>query len=217
MDAYDAEFRGAVLAACDTDEERRAIALRFEVSESWLRRIQQQRRETGQAATKKNAPRQPKWQAWAVRSSARSWWTRRRADVSTRRLFSARYAPKGSSLRTTGSRKCAQKKGGRRIGAARRPAHVDRERRRAPTIATAIRPRRSVRAAYRVGREFLRRNPPIVAVQQALEHARRPIGVFGIELYFLLPRRPRASASFKSRKRNCDAISRNGDPANRGG
>lgn len=65
MDAYDAEFRGEVLAACDTDEERRVIALRFEVSESWLRRIQQQRRETGQVAAKKNTPRQPKWRAWA--------------------------------------------------------------------------------------------------------------------------------------------------------
>ena len=44
MEPYDAEFRGEVLAACDTNEERRAIALRFNVSESWMRRIQQQRR-----------------------------------------------------------------------------------------------------------------------------------------------------------------------------
>ena len=65
MEPYDAEFRGEVLAACDTNEERRAIALRFKVSESWLRRIQQQRRETGQVAPKKAAPRQPKWHAWA--------------------------------------------------------------------------------------------------------------------------------------------------------
>ena len=65
MEPYDAEFRGEVLAACDTNEERRAIALRFKVSESWLRRIQQQRRESGQIAAKKAAPRQPKWQAWA--------------------------------------------------------------------------------------------------------------------------------------------------------
>ena len=65
MEPYDAEFRGEVLAACDTTEERRSIALRFKVSESWLRRIQQQRRETGQIAPKKAAPRQPKWQAWA--------------------------------------------------------------------------------------------------------------------------------------------------------
>jgi len=65
MKPYDAEFRGEVLAACDTNEERRAIALRFNVSESWLRRIQQQRRETGQVAPKTAAPRQPKWRAWA--------------------------------------------------------------------------------------------------------------------------------------------------------
>jgi transposase len=65
MEPYDAEFRAEVLAACDTDEERRSIALRFKVSESWLRRIVQQRRETGQVAPKKAAPRQPKWHAWA--------------------------------------------------------------------------------------------------------------------------------------------------------
>lgn len=65
MEPYDAEFRGEVLAACDTNEERHLIALRFKVSGSWVRRIQQQRRETGQVAPKKAAPRQPKWHAWA--------------------------------------------------------------------------------------------------------------------------------------------------------
>ena len=65
MKPYDAEFRGEVLAACDTNEERRAIALRFKVSESWLRRIQQQRRETGQIAPRKATPRKPAWHAWA--------------------------------------------------------------------------------------------------------------------------------------------------------
>jgi transposase len=65
MKPYNAEFRGEVLAAYDTSEKRRAIALRFKVSESWLRRIQQQRRETGQVAPKKAAPRQPAWHAWA--------------------------------------------------------------------------------------------------------------------------------------------------------
>ena len=65
MEPYDVKFRGQVLAACDTDEERQAIALRFEVSGAWLRRIQQVRRETGQVAPKKAAPRQPKWHAWA--------------------------------------------------------------------------------------------------------------------------------------------------------
>ena len=65
MEPYDAKFRSEVLAACDTDEERRVIALRFKVSESWLRRIQQQRRETGQVAPRIAAPRKPLWQAWA--------------------------------------------------------------------------------------------------------------------------------------------------------
>ena len=61
---YDAEFRGEVFAACDT-EERRAIAVRLNVSESWLRRIQQRRRETSQVAPRKAALRLSKWHAWA--------------------------------------------------------------------------------------------------------------------------------------------------------
>jgi hypothetical protein len=43
MEPYDVEFRSEVLAACDTSEERRTIVLRFKVSESWLRGIQQHR------------------------------------------------------------------------------------------------------------------------------------------------------------------------------
>lgn len=65
MKPYDAEFRGEVLAACDANEGTRAVALRFNVSESWVRRIKQQRRETGQVAPKKAAPRKPAWHAWA--------------------------------------------------------------------------------------------------------------------------------------------------------
>ena len=65
MESYSTELRGEVLAACDANEGTRIIAVRFKVSESWVRRIQQQRRETGQIAPKKAAPRQPKWHAWA--------------------------------------------------------------------------------------------------------------------------------------------------------
>jgi len=65
MESYNAEFRGEVLAACDANEGTRAIAVRFKVSDSWVRRIKQQRRETGQVASKKAAPRKPKWHAWA--------------------------------------------------------------------------------------------------------------------------------------------------------
>jgi transposase len=65
MEPYSSEFRGAVLAACDANEGTRDIAVRFKVSESWVRQIKQRRRETGQVAPKTAAPRQPKWQAWA--------------------------------------------------------------------------------------------------------------------------------------------------------
>jgi transposase len=65
MDPYTAELRGEVLAACDANEGTRNIATRFKVSESWVRRIKQQRRETGQVAPRTAAPRSPKWHAWA--------------------------------------------------------------------------------------------------------------------------------------------------------
>ena len=65
MKPYSTEFRGEVLAACDANEGTRAVALRFKVSESWVRRIKQQRRMTGQIAAKKAVPRQPKWHAWS--------------------------------------------------------------------------------------------------------------------------------------------------------
>ena len=65
MKPYDADFREEVLAACDANEGTQAVALRFNVSESWVRRIKQQRRETGQVAAKKAASRKPKWHAWS--------------------------------------------------------------------------------------------------------------------------------------------------------
>lgn len=65
MAPYSAEFRGEVLAACDANEGTHDVAVRFNVSESWVRLIKQQRRETGQVAPKTAAPRQPLWQAWA--------------------------------------------------------------------------------------------------------------------------------------------------------
>lgn len=65
MEPYDVELRSAVLAACDAKEVARDVALRFGVSESWIRKIKQQRRETGEIAPKKQSPRLPKWHAWA--------------------------------------------------------------------------------------------------------------------------------------------------------
>ncbi len=65
MKPYTKEFRGKVLAACDANEGTKAIATRFNVSESWIRKIKQQRRETGQVEPGTASPRQPKWHAWA--------------------------------------------------------------------------------------------------------------------------------------------------------
>lgn len=65
MDAYTKEFRSEVLAACDAGDGTKAVAIRFKVSESWIRRIKQQRRETGQIEPKMAAPRRPQWHAWA--------------------------------------------------------------------------------------------------------------------------------------------------------
>jgi len=65
MEAYGMEVRGEVLAACDRNEGTRVIALRFKVSESWIRRIKQRRRETGEVAPRARAPQKPKWHAWS--------------------------------------------------------------------------------------------------------------------------------------------------------
>jgi transposase len=43
----------------------RAIAVHFHSSDSWIRKIRQRRRETGQIAPKTAARRQPLWHAWA--------------------------------------------------------------------------------------------------------------------------------------------------------
>ena len=42
------EVRAEVLAAVDGNEGTRVVAVRFDVSESWVRRIKQRRREVGQ-------------------------------------------------------------------------------------------------------------------------------------------------------------------------
>ena len=65
MEPYSEELRGEVLAACDRGEGTREIAGRFKVSESWVRRIKQRRRESGEVAPRTRAPRRPKWHAWS--------------------------------------------------------------------------------------------------------------------------------------------------------
>jgi transposase len=65
MKAIEVEVRAEVLAACDANEGTRVVAVRFKVSESWVRRIKQQRRETGQVAPKSTPLQEVKWKSWA--------------------------------------------------------------------------------------------------------------------------------------------------------
>ena len=44
---YSKLFGGEVLSACDSGKGTREVALLFDVSESWLRRVKQERRELG--------------------------------------------------------------------------------------------------------------------------------------------------------------------------
>jgi transposase len=48
MRAYSADLRQRVLADCDRGLTTRAVATKFSVSESWVRRLQQRRRATGE-------------------------------------------------------------------------------------------------------------------------------------------------------------------------
>jgi transposase len=66
VDAYSKEFRREVLAACDAGEGTRSVALRFEVSESWVRRIKQDRREQGKVAPLTTRRRRKVWEPYAA-------------------------------------------------------------------------------------------------------------------------------------------------------
>ena len=66
MEAYSKEFRRDVLAACDAGEGTRAVALRFNVSESWVRRVKQERREQGKVAPHSKRRRRKGWEPYAT-------------------------------------------------------------------------------------------------------------------------------------------------------
>ena len=63
MEPYSKEFRRDVLSACDIGGGTQAVALKFNVSESWVRRIKQERRERGKVAPATTRNRTPKWRA----------------------------------------------------------------------------------------------------------------------------------------------------------
>jgi transposase len=58
MRAYSADLRERVLADCDGGIGTRAVARKYTVSESWVRRLKQTRRETGRVtpATQRHGP-----------------------------------------------------------------------------------------------------------------------------------------------------------------
>jgi len=66
MDAYSKEFRRDVLAACDAGGGTREVALQFGVSESWVRRVKQERREQGKLAPKTTRHRRKTWEPHAA-------------------------------------------------------------------------------------------------------------------------------------------------------
>lgn len=67
MKPYSKEFRGQVLAACDRERSTREVATYFEVSESWVRRIKQERRELNKTAPLLKRRRTPLWAPLADR------------------------------------------------------------------------------------------------------------------------------------------------------
>lgn len=64
MQAYSKEMRRDVLAACDAGEGTQAVALKFQVSQSWVRRVKQERRELGKIAPCTTRRRTPKWERY---------------------------------------------------------------------------------------------------------------------------------------------------------
>jgi len=67
MKAYSKEKRREVLAACDEGAGTKVVALRFGVSESWVRRVKQERRELGKTAPCTTRRRVPKWHRYKDR------------------------------------------------------------------------------------------------------------------------------------------------------
>ena len=92
MKAYSKEFRRDVLRACDAGGGTREVALRFDVSESWVRRIKQERREQGKVAPQTTCSRRKAWEpyaAWIVAQLGR------RPDLYLRELQAAAQAELG--------------------------------------------------------------------------------------------------------------------------
>ena len=71
MHAYSLDLRRRVLADCDRGQSTRTVATKYSVSESWVRRLKQRRRATGETAPRdaRHGPA-PSWDAYADRLRA---------------------------------------------------------------------------------------------------------------------------------------------------
>jgi transposase len=66
MHAYSLDLRQRVLADCDRGLSTRTVATKYSVSESWIRRLKQRRRQTGEVAPRVPTPGPaPSWDAYA--------------------------------------------------------------------------------------------------------------------------------------------------------
>jgi transposase len=61
MEAYSKELRRDILRASAAGENTKSVALRFQVSESWVRRVKQEHREQGKVAPATTRVRTPEW------------------------------------------------------------------------------------------------------------------------------------------------------------
>ncbi len=68
MDSYSIDLRKRVLEDCDAGGSTRQVALKYRVSESWVRRLKQRRRESGEIAPRPSRNKcQPRWLPYANR------------------------------------------------------------------------------------------------------------------------------------------------------
>jgi transposase len=71
MPAYSLDRRQRLLADCDRGLSTRAVATKYRVSESWVRRLKQRRRDTGELAPRAGVTGpKPSWHAYAERLRA---------------------------------------------------------------------------------------------------------------------------------------------------
>ena len=71
MQPYSLDLRQRILADCDKGLTTRAVATKYSVSESWVRRLKQRRRQSGEVAPRVPDPGpQPSWLAYADRLRA---------------------------------------------------------------------------------------------------------------------------------------------------